>query len=785
MMFKPSVVLTLLVVALSVGCSPEETTSELTQGLNESTEGSWSAPVTWPFVAIHTSVLPNGKVLSWGRTEEHHTPSASIWDPATGTLTSVHNETTNLFCSGHSFLPDGRLLVTGGHIHDGEGPADVNIFDYRNNTWSTAAPMNAGRWYPTNITLGTGEVAVVAGTSVPGAINSLPQVFTAAGTWRNLTTAERVQPYYPFMHVAPNGAVFYSGPERLTAMLYTAGTGTWVPFGRRSQDRYRTYGSSVMYRPGKIITMGGQDDLGFYNGAETIDLNVAQPAWTPTQSMAFARQHLNATSLPDGTVLVTGGLDANGAVFRSELWNPSTGTWTQLASNAVPRLYHSTTVLLPDGRVLTGGGGQPGVAGYGDYPSIELFSPPYLFKGARPTLTASPASANYGAAFTATVGSSAGVSRVTLVRLGSVTHAFDQNQRFLELTFTRPTATTLSVTAPANSNLAPPGHYMLFVLNAQGVPSTAQILQVTGTTQPAPVAPTPRTGPESVFFTATGNVICPTAGDVIAASCTSLPGAGFRFVTLNAATNEGALLAPNGRYVSAEGGGGGILVGSRTVLGSWEQLRKVPLGGNQFALQAPNGKYVAAEGGGGGQLLANRDVVGTWETFREASLSTVSLRVASNHYVCAENAGGSALVANRTAVGGWETFRLLNFGGGQVALQAFNGLYVTAEYGGGAQLIANRPVVGPWETLQMQTLGAGVSLRAFNGQYVCAEGGGGGAIVVNRPAAGAWETFRPTCLVGNAWCGGRCADTRNEATNCGGCGVTCSATQSCVNSACR
>ncbi len=483
-------VVVVCLLAAACGTPPEEPIAVAEGSLNEATLGSWSAPTTWPFVAIHTSVLPNGKVLSWGRTDEHHTPSASLWDPATATLTPVPNHDTNLFCAGHSFLPDGRLLVTGGHIHDGEGPADTNLFDYRTNTWTQGPPMNAGRWYPTNVSLGNGEVLVSSGTEIAGLGNPMPQVFTAAGTWRNLTSALRMQPYYPFMHVAPSGAVLYAGPEPLTELLYPGGTGGWVQLGRKPDNRIRVYGSSVMYRPGKVLTMGGADGQGFMNTAETLDLNLATPVWKRAKPMGYARQHLNATLLPDGTVLVTGGLGPNGAVFTAELWNPTNGNWTQLAANAVPRLYHSTSVLLPDGRVFSGGGGQPGVAGYGDYYNVEVYSPPYLFKGARPVITSVAAEVTYNTLFQVGTPDSAAISRVTWVRLGSVTHAYDENQRFVELTFARPTATTLHVRAPAHSNLAPPGDYMMFLLNAQGVPSAAKIVRVKGTLRAAPSAPT-------------------------------------------------------------------------------------------------------------------------------------------------------------------------------------------------------------------------------------------------------------------------------------------------------
>jgi hypothetical protein len=210
-----------------------------------------------------------------------------------------------------------------------------------------------------------------------------------------------------------------------------------------------------------------------------IDMTQPSPAWRQTASMAFARTQHNLTVLPDGTVLATGGgsvSDVNNtgaAVLAAELWSPTTETWTTLASMQVPRLYHSTALLLPDGRVLSAGGGRFGV----DQPSAEIYSPPYLFKGPRPTITSAPTQVVYGASFTVQTPNAAATSRVSLIRIGSVTHAINMDQRFLDLSF-QAGAGTLTVQAPANGNLAPPGYYMLFIVDGNGVPSVAPIIRV-------------------------------------------------------------------------------------------------------------------------------------------------------------------------------------------------------------------------------------------------------------------------------------------------------------------
>ena len=270
----------------------------------------------------------------------------------------------DVFCAGHSFLADGRLFVAGGHIQNGVGLANASIYNPFVDVWTRLPDMNAGRWYPTVTVLANGDVLVVSG-SVDGIVgtNTVPQVFQfASGTWRNL--AELGMDLYPQMFLAPNGKVFNSGPSPTTRYLDTAGSGTWS-FVANRVGPYRDYGSAVMYAPGKVLVMGGGDPP--TNTAEVIDLNQPSPTWRAVGSMAFARRQLNATLLPDGTVLVTGGTsspgfsDPAGAVPAAELWNPMTEQWTTLASSSgIPRVYHSTALLLPDGRVLSmGGNGCP------------------------------------------------------------------------------------------------------------------------------------------------------------------------------------------------------------------------------------------------------------------------------------------------------------------------------------------------------------------------------------------------------------------------------------------
>jgi galactose oxidase len=441
----------------------------------QATVGEWTPPFSWPVVAVHLHLLPNGRVLSWGRVG-----AATLWDPPTGDFVTVPS-TTMLFCSGHSFLADGRLLVTGGHLSDQRGLPDANIFDPATATWTSVESMHRGRWYPTSTTLPDGQVVTLAGTDQNGVEVEIPEVWTG-NSWRSLTGAVRALPYYPRTFVAPNGLVFYAGELSQSAYLDVSGSGTWLS-GATSKFGRRDYGTAVMYRPGKVMIVGGSDppDGAPTNTAEVIDLNQSSPSWRYTDPMRHARRHLNATLLPDGTVLVTGGTSSAGfsnpagAVHAAERWDPTTEGWSLLASNSVNRVYHSTTMLLPDGRLLH--------TGSGDSPSLprelnaELFSPPYLFRGPRPEILSAPDVIGYGQEFLLATENAPQVTRVTLVRLSSVTHAFDESQRFLELELRR-VAGGVRVAAPSSGAMAPPGPYLLFILTGTGVPSVAKVVRV-------------------------------------------------------------------------------------------------------------------------------------------------------------------------------------------------------------------------------------------------------------------------------------------------------------------
>jgi hypothetical protein len=413
-------------------------------------------------------------VLSFGRLNGG-TPQ--VWDPSTGSFTGIPSPSL-LFCAGMTYLPSGKLLVVGGHITDGLGLPNSNVFNFASNSWTAGPAMAAGRWYPTATMLATGEVLVMAGTDQNGTTVMIPEVRRDNGTWIELTSASRSLPYYPRTFLAPNGLVFYAGEEQQTYYLNTTGTGSWTYVADRVVAD-RRYGAAVMYRPGKILYAGGGDPP--TNKAEIINLNPASPQWIATSPMANARRQLNLTMLPDGRVLAMGGTSAPGftnpagAVHTTEVWDPATGNWTTWASNAVTRVYHSTTVLLPDGRLVFAGSGDG--AGLPDEQSAEIFEPPYLFQGPRPTITTVAAQWKYGQRVKLTTPDAANIAKVSLLRLNSTTHSFDMNQRYIQLSFTKQSG-AITMTIPTSRTKVPTGHYMVFILTPTGVPSVATIIRV-------------------------------------------------------------------------------------------------------------------------------------------------------------------------------------------------------------------------------------------------------------------------------------------------------------------
>jgi chitodextrinase len=453
-----------------------------------SQSGAWSALMTLPIVAVHAALLPNGTILM-SDAQNSFGSDARVWDPATN-ATTTKTAPSNVFCGATDQMKDGRILMVGGHQGAHYGITDTNIFNPATNSWSSAAQMAYPRWYPTVMALADGRYLVVGGESNCNFCNvTQAEVYDAATNHWSPIGSPFDFPYYPHTFVLPNGKVFISSTTRepIVSQVFDVASGSWTSAGGPVVDG----GSAVMYLPGKVLKTGTSVDPDQAVRSATamsyvIDMNQTSPApaWRQVASMSYARTFHSLTVLPDGTVLATGGgpttaaTDTANGVLRAELWSPSTETWTQLPAMAAARLYHSEALLLPDARVVVMGGGRfDDVTVATDQFSAQIFSPGYLFKGARPTITGAPSTASYGQAFTVQTPDAARIASVSLVRFGATTHSFNAGQRYVPLSFTAG-AGSLTVTAPASSGVAPGGNYMLFLVDSSGVPSVAAIVRL-------------------------------------------------------------------------------------------------------------------------------------------------------------------------------------------------------------------------------------------------------------------------------------------------------------------
>ncbi len=466
---------------------------------NPAQVGQWGPVIPESLISVHAALTTTGKILTW-QGDFSAGGQQYVFDPVTGTSTQVPTALGDMFCAGQAVMADGRVMVIGGtSTSGGIGTKLINAFDANTNTWQPLAPMNFARWYATGTTLSDGQVMANSGYANANQIVTVPEIYDPTkDTWTAQPAEAHSMPIYPFIYQLPDGRILHAGGSEVPTAteILNLKTQSWSTVDSRVID-----GASITnYAPGKFLKAGSAADSGdsgpSSTTAFTLDMNQPNPLWQPTNPMQFPRSFVNLTNLPDGTVLATGGgtdksgyNDAN-AVLPAEVWNPATGTWTTEASMSVPRLYHSVALLLPDGRVFVSGSG--GDAGVPDQKSIQIYSPSYLFKGPRPTITSAPTTVNYDSNVVIQTPDAASITSVSLIRTGSVTHSFDQNTRGMSLTFS-PAAGGISVHMPVDGNTAPPGYYMLSIVNANGVPSVASMVQFPPTATPtdttAPSAP--------------------------------------------------------------------------------------------------------------------------------------------------------------------------------------------------------------------------------------------------------------------------------------------------------
>ncbi|MDH4393893.1 MAG: RICIN domain-containing protein [Aquabacterium sp.] len=467
--------------------------------------GAWGPVQNLSLVPVAAANLPNGNVLFWSAFDrftfggDNGRTYTSIYNPVTGAATErlVTNTGHDMFCPGIANLPDGRI-----HVSGGSSAQSTSIYDPATNAWTTAAPMNIARGYQGSLTLGNGDVFTIGGSWSGGEGNKDAEVWSAAtGTWRRtgaifddfILTADARGIYrsdnHAWLFSGPGGRVFHAGPSRRMNWFTTGGAGTVAAAGTRGNDGDAMNGFAVMFDANRILTTGGAPNYENVNAtpnAHVIDIGGAAVATKTVARMQYARAFHNNVVLPNGQVVVIGGqtfpapFSDDRAVLVPELYNPATETFTPMAAMAQPRTYHSVALLLPDARVLSGGGGLCGGCTT-NHPNVQIWSPPYLFNAdgsaaTRPAITAAPAVASAGTAMAVNTGTA--VTAFSLVRLSSVTHSVNNEQRRLNVPFTAAGTNQYTLALNADRGVLVPGFYMLFAMNAQGVPSVARTLRI-------------------------------------------------------------------------------------------------------------------------------------------------------------------------------------------------------------------------------------------------------------------------------------------------------------------
>jgi len=496
-------------------------------GIND-TMGVWGPVIPWtPHIPVSAAQLPDGRLLTFASNQRTTFPAGvertftAVWNPSTGAFTEYLHPTHDMFCGGVVMLPDGRVLVNGGRNE----VVRVSVFDWRTNQWTRIQDMTGGRWYNTSVALPDGQVWTVTGS---GTGRNTAERWNAATGWSLLSgipwTNVLVEPGYitnwhPFIVLAADGRLFHFGPTDINRWITWTGSGSMTNSGTNVPGvHYPKEGAWVMYDEGRILVAGGGVNTqnnptdnttgSSATNAYTVDLNTTPPTLATTASMANARQFANGVVLPNGEVMVIGGNTTGtkfndiGSIFPTEIWNPGTGQWRTAASITIPRNYHSLALLLPDGRVLSGGGGLGGNAA--DHPDAQLFTPPQLFNpdgtpATRPELTAVPPQIGAGAVFNVT--GTPGITQFAFIKMSGITHSMNTDLRRLVLPSTETTPGHYSLTARTNLNVMTPGYWMLFGLLPSGVYSAAAIVQVDATGAVSMANPGNQTSVVNVPFT--------------------------------------------------------------------------------------------------------------------------------------------------------------------------------------------------------------------------------------------------------------------------------------------
>ncbi|MFF6970049.1 MULTISPECIES: galactose oxidase-like domain-containing protein [Streptomyces] len=486
----------------------------------ECVKGRWDVlPTKNPIRSMHSVVLKNGKVLVIAGSGNDPmlfaagTFTSAVYDPVNGSWRQVPTP-ADLFCAGHVQLADGKVLVMSGNkgypTADGrlgyQGLKDSYIFDPDTERYIRTNDMHDGHWYPSATILGNGDVISFGGLKEDSTGNVTAEKFSAAqNRWLPISQVNQTWSYwglYPSMILMQDGRLFYSGSHVFgngtpgtgaSIYDYDRNTITDVP-GLQNKDE-RDQSASVLLPPAqdqRVLTIGGGNNERnpvANRLTDIIDLKEPSPRYRPgpllpqgevdqgqgrrPQRGAEGKMYVSAVLLPDGKVFETGGAlhDRADPVFEASMFDPVTNTYqANMARDPIPRGYHSSSFLLPDGRVMSVGD-NPGNNSWNH--NVSVYTPPYLLKGPRPEITSVPDDRwHYGDTQRITVNRP--IVKAELIRPAAVTHSSDPNQRFVDLPLTVHGGNRIDLNVTSNPNLAPPGWYMLFAVDANGIPSVAK-----------------------------------------------------------------------------------------------------------------------------------------------------------------------------------------------------------------------------------------------------------------------------------------------------------------------
>jgi hypothetical protein len=454
-------------------------------------DGFWEPIVDIGQQAIHAVHLPTGKILVWGYNNQGIGVNAKLFDPDTSVATET-TVPTEAFCAGQTYLPDGRVIIAGGLGR--RGSISSVTYDPFTDTWGPIIPMYAGRFYPTLTTLADGRVFTASGS---GSRASTPEIYDPMTlTWTPLgcdpfnpsicRDARFRWHFYARTTQTPDERLFVVPASReIYAATFDLDTEQWtvhaIGTGRNGK---LTPAPAVYYDVGKLLRAG--NDVYAPKSRATADASVLDisdslhPTYRTITPMVYPRNRNNLTILADGKVLATGGLydpncegQADVNVYHPELWDPATEQWETLGPMQEARHYHSTALLLRDGSIMVAGGETK-------KKTLQIFHPPYLYKGPRPVIDSAPATIDVApATFDVFTLDAATVAQVNLLKLGAVTHAYDENQRIVKLNILTRDVNKITVGGPTNNYYAPPGYYMLFLISDLGVPSISNYVRVT------------------------------------------------------------------------------------------------------------------------------------------------------------------------------------------------------------------------------------------------------------------------------------------------------------------